>query len=403
MLKPGPWDKGLPENQCIFIRGFRVVRILKIWPKLRGQAGPNPDIEDESEPDIVLEPIGASADTNYEDPLHVLLKYIAEVAPIVIWLLLMMTTWLVSAVILEPDVLMEHLRNSAPEIQKVQFDFLPTNASWSRAEEGITKIATLSKGAFSVPYVVEMGGGLFLHQIGLPMATTNESSASGSTRQRHRRAASVGDTRAHIPRRGPNRRECLRPPFKRSTGRRNYVENPMQRHEGAINASSSSATLAPVGLPRLQEGGGENSEIWERPLDFITRTTALSAASEPPTVFGGQARSSTRDRSNTIPVGASSVGSPRFAQPTRSPILAHPTYKLGPFSPRTLAVMEKVASDTNGLLQLAEDGTVSAGNLEGLVSRVIDRPADSSRDDRFGATFLTAYQLFSTTNTFLRF
>ena len=59
--------------------------------------------------------------------------------------------------------------------------------------------------------------------------------------------------------------------------------------------------------------------------------------------------------------------------------------------------MEKMASEAEGMIRLAEDGTVSAGNLEGLVSRVIDRTTDSSsEDERFGATFLTIYQLFST-------
>jgi hypothetical protein len=60
--------------------------------------------------------------------------------------------------------------------------------------------------------------------------------------------------------------------------------------------------------------------------------------------------------------------------------------------------MEKMASDAECLLRLAEDGTVSAGNLEGLVSRAIDRTTDasSSGDERFRATFLTIYQLFST-------
>lgn len=46
--------------------------------------------------------------------------------------------------------------------------------------------------------------------------------------------------------------------------------------------------------------------------------------------------------------------------------------------------MERVAGDAECLLRLAEDGTVSADNLEGLVSRVIEleRTTDSS-----GATF----------------
>jgi RasGEF N-terminal motif len=67
-----------------------------------------------------------------------------------------------------------------------------------------------------------------------------------------------------------------------------------------------------------------------------------------------------------------------------------------PVSPEVLATMEKMASDAECLLQLAEDGTVSAGNLEGLVSRVIDTTTDSPGGERFRATFLTIYQLFST-------
>ena len=60
--------------------------------------------------------------------------------------------------------------------------------------------------------------------------------------------------------------------------------------------------------------------------------------------------------------------------------------------------MEKVASDVECLIRLAEDGTVSAGNLEGLVSRVIELEGttDSPKDERFQVTFLTIYQLFST-------
>jgi len=61
-----------------------------------------------------------------------------------------------------------------------------------------------------------------------------------------------------------------------------------------------------------------------------------------------------------------------------------------------MAAMEKVDSDTEVFLRFAEDGTVSAGNLEGLVSRVIDGRAGSSAEDHFKATFLTTYQLFST-------
>ena len=60
--------------------------------------------------------------------------------------------------------------------------------------------------------------------------------------------------------------------------------------------------------------------------------------------------------------------------------------------------MGKVASDAECLLRVAEEGTVSADHLGSLVDRVIEleRTIDSSRDERFRATFLTIYQLFST-------
>jgi hypothetical protein len=52
----------LPENQCIFIRGFRVTRKLMILPRLRGAAGPNPDpngYDSDCEPDTELVSIPA--------------------------------------------------------------------------------------------------------------------------------------------------------------------------------------------------------------------------------------------------------------------------------------------------------------------------------------------------------
>ena len=65
-------------------------------------------------------------------------------------------------------------------------------------------------------------------------------------------------------------------------------------------------------------------------------------------------------------------------------------------SPVVLRSMEMAASDSEPLCRPARDGTVSAGNLEGLVSRVITDIVDPSRNDLFWATFLTIYQLFAT-------
>jgi hypothetical protein len=65
-------------------------------------------------------------------------------------------------------------------------------------------------------------------------------------------------------------------------------------------------------------------------------------------------------------------------------------------SPAVLEFLEMMANDPENLVRHAADGSVSAGNLEGLVSRVItDTPADLSKDKDFRDTFLTVCQLFS--------
>ncbi|KAI9434971.1 caspase domain-containing protein [Lactarius indigo] len=67
VLNCGPNGEDLPEDQCIFIRGFRVARL-------------NPDPEEyDEEPTAELMSIPAVPE--YRDPLHVLLEYIAEEAP----------------------------------------------------------------------------------------------------------------------------------------------------------------------------------------------------------------------------------------------------------------------------------------------------------------------------------
>jgi RasGEF N-terminal motif len=67
-----------------------------------------------------------------------------------------------------------------------------------------------------------------------------------------------------------------------------------------------------------------------------------------------------------------------------------------PVNPVVLGLMDMAASDSERLLRLATDGTVSSGNLKGLVSRVITDIEDPSRNDSFRTSFLTIYQLFAT-------
>jgi len=72
-LKLGPSGEGLPEDQCIFIRGYRVVRFLNIWPRLRAMAEPAPDMHDpEPESDTCLGLIGVPADADVSNPARTL-------------------------------------------------------------------------------------------------------------------------------------------------------------------------------------------------------------------------------------------------------------------------------------------------------------------------------------------
>ena len=81
---------------------------------------------------------------------------------------------------------------------------------------------------------------------------------------------------------------------------------------------------------------------------------------------------------------------------TTSNIILPQRPKWEPVTPLVLGLMEKAVTDSECLLRPATDGTVLAGNLEGFVSQIISDIADSSRNDRFRATFLTIYQLFVT-------
>ncbi|KAI0302481.1 hypothetical protein BC826DRAFT_1172726 [Russula brevipes] len=77
-LNLGPNGQDLPEDQCIFIKGFRVTRLLGILPRLRGAAGPSQS-SDEDEDELEKQLLNISAGANYQDPLHTLLESIAMV------------------------------------------------------------------------------------------------------------------------------------------------------------------------------------------------------------------------------------------------------------------------------------------------------------------------------------
>ena len=88
-------NQDLPENQCIFVRGFRVTRIAKIFPTLRAGAGPV-QIPSDDDLDADMQLLSFPGDTHvnmsishfhrlsdvskYQDPFYTLLKYIAIVS-----------------------------------------------------------------------------------------------------------------------------------------------------------------------------------------------------------------------------------------------------------------------------------------------------------------------------------
>ncbi|KAI0248876.1 hypothetical protein BJV78DRAFT_1232159 [Lactifluus subvellereus] len=76
----GPSGQNLPQNQCIFIRGFRVARFLKMLPRLRGAAEPTQGPSGD-EPEFETKIISTPSDTDYQDPLHTLLDYLTTQAP----------------------------------------------------------------------------------------------------------------------------------------------------------------------------------------------------------------------------------------------------------------------------------------------------------------------------------
>ncbi|KAF8266619.1 hypothetical protein EI94DRAFT_1786854 [Lactarius quietus] len=103
---------------------------------------------------------------------------------------------------------------------------------------------------------------------------------------------------------------------------------------------------------------------------------------------------SPRVRSQTDPVVTPNVV-PSRSTSSLLPLIT-PIRQRVPVSDEVLRSLSKAASDPENFLRLAKDGTVLAGNLEGLLSRVIVGSADPSRDERFRAAFLTIYQLFAT-------
>ncbi|KAH9989451.1 hypothetical protein BJV77DRAFT_684089 [Russula vinacea] len=151
VLRHGPEGANLPENQCVFIRGYRVARTFWILPRrLRAAAGPSPDPGGyDYDPD--REVISVPAMTEYHDPLHLLIEYIAERASDCDMVLahdddLKMIDGLghdTSLETLEPDVMIELLQRSNIKIDKVSWDLSQSDDGPS-TDTSVVKVAMLS-------------------------------------------------------------------------------------------------------------------------------------------------------------------------------------------------------------------------------------------------------------------
>ena len=153
------------------------------------------------------------------------------------------------------------------------------------------------------------------------------------------------------------------------------------------------------------EHAGRSSRLWPFPRTRSRTTPAGAAGSQarqgsnssesiaPPKLAS---KRPTPHRFGTTPVDVSSVVVHEPSRSASSLILLPQDRQWVSVNPEVLDFMQAAANDTEYFIRPAPDGSVSSGNLEGLVSRVVTGTANSSRDVRFRAAFLTIYQLFAT-------
>ena len=195
------------------------------------------------------------------------------------------------------------------------------------------------------------------------------------------------------------------PPIRRTQSRPSTAPSPttpsipsppppsgLQRQFSADSTSSQSTSNTSGSGPRRRW------PLFKNPIRNQTTPTPTTTPSE-----NGDPVSPTRSLTSAPPraPGRALTTPTRAAarQPSRSAsllIIPPQTRKWEPVSPTVLRSLGDVASDSQSLLRPSSDGSVSVGNLEGFVSRVITGTADASKDSQFKDTFLTVYQLFAT-------
>ncbi|KAH9052633.1 hypothetical protein EDB87DRAFT_401241, partial [Lactarius vividus] len=131
----GPSGENLPEEQCIFFRGFRVRKRAILGPKLKAAAGPNPDPKDDDcERDAEL--ISIPAVPKERPDCDVVIVHDDDLA---------MLDILGDGTLLEtlqPDVLLSYLRSSKPMIHEAVLG--PGLSSSTSTNSEIARIASLS-------------------------------------------------------------------------------------------------------------------------------------------------------------------------------------------------------------------------------------------------------------------
>ena len=174
-----------------------------------------------------------------------------------------------------------------------------------------------------------------------------------------------------------------------STAHNRSAFSPPSSDLGRVDSSSSQSTSSMSGTSKLRRLFGKiRSQTTPHTSPGISSGSSLPSALP--------AKPSPTRTWTTSTKKNSKVAAP---QPTRLPSLSvdlPQTRIWEPVSPMILGFMEMAARDSECVLRRATDGTVSAANLEGLVSGVITDIEGPSRNDHFKATFLTIYQLFAT-------
>ena len=172
-----------------------------------------------------------------------------------------------------------------------------------------------------------------------------------------------------------------------------FSRSSLRTSTGTASILSSQPTLASDFLGRMSPTSSESDISIISELDdteSVQPKTKLSWRFPTRTQSPFKSKSTSRARSQRNPPERLRV------VPSQSSIIFITTIRQQvPASEDVLRSLKDAASGPEALLRLARDGSVSAGNLEGLLNRAIVGFL-GSRDKGFEAAFLTIYRLFAT-------